>query len=894
MRNERTRSLLIRSAIRSALAAPLVLPSALLHAQDADVAASASTTASAAMSIAEAETKGAALEEVVVLGTRRTDRSVTDSASPVDIVGAAELKTQPAADMLEVLKNVVPSFNVQQNQISDASTFVRAPSLRGLAGDMTLVMINGKRLNRAALVQVAAGDPTNALSQGADLAVLPSIAFGGLQILREGATAQYGTDAIAGVINYSLKKEEGVEINTRYGQYLDDGGDGDAKQVSAYLGLALGESGFISLAAEYNDDGGTFRNETRPAAVLFADAHPAMADQLPNYPDPVQLFGNSPAEGWKSVVNFTYDVAEAAQIYAFGNFAHSEITESFNFRAPETFTAADTAGVVHTLGRNGAFAHPIYLTSCPAGNATCPAGGFVLDNNNFSFNEMYPAGFTPQFVGEKDQAFGVAGVKGNFSDNLAYDLSASLSKNELTMSMYDSLSPTYGPDTQDSFEFGALIQEETVVNSDFVWSVDTGLPSPLTVGFGAEYREETYEATVGDEQSYGIGPYITQPLYNQTSPGVYAFDSTVTMAFPGASGYGGTSPDAANAYKQHSYAAYVSVEADLTESFSLGVAGRFEDYNTFGSTTVGKVNALWTITPTFSLRGTVGTGFHAPSPGQSNVQILTTAFTNGVQVQTGTYPVTNPIAQYFGATALKPEESTNFGLGFVFEPLENLTVTLDAYRIEVNDRIGLSQTYSVTAADIAAEPALLAVGEGGDVQYPTSAYDSRTTGLDFVGTYSSRLGSGSLDLSLAYNYNDTEVTAYDADIIGDAQRADIEGTIPKHRGTLAATYGIGGFTLSVRENYYSSFALEQEFPGQTFGSKFITDLEASYTFDDSYMVAVGASNVFNVYPDKIMATEVNPIYVLTNSLSNGQVYPNGGGPFGANGGFWYARLNVKF
>jgi len=834
------------------------------------------------------------LEEVVVLGTRRTDRSVAESASPVDIVGAAELKTQPAADMLEVLKNVVPSFNVQQNQISDASTFVRAPSLRGLAGDMTLVMINGKRLNRAALVQVAASDPTNALSQGADLSVLPSIAFGGLQILREGATAQYGTDAIAGVINYSLKKEEGVEINTRYGQYLDDGGDGDAAQVAAYLGLALGESGFVSLAAEYNDDGGTFRNETRPAAVLFADAHPDMADQLPNYPDPVQLFGTSPAEGWKSVVNFNYDVTEAAQIYAFGNFAHSEITESFNFRSPETFTAVDTEGVTHTLGRNGAFAHPIYLTRCPTGNATCPAGGFILDANTFNYTEMYPAGFTPQFVGEKDQAFGVAGVKGNFSENLTYDFSASISKNELTMSMYDSLSPTYGPDTQDSFEFGALIQEETVVNSDFVWSVDAGLTSPLTVGFGAEYREETYEATEGDEQSYGIGPYITQPLYVQTSPGVYVLNSTVTMSFPGASGYGGTSPDAANAYDQHSYAAYASVEADLSESFSMGAAIRFEDYNTFGSTTVGKLNALWEIAPTFSLRGTVGTGFHAPSPGQSNVQILTTAFTNGVQVQTGTYPVTNPIAQYFGATALKPEESTNFGLGFVFEPLENLTVTLDAYLIEVNDRIGLSQTYSVTAADIAAEPALLAVGEGGDVQYPTSAYDSRTKGIDFVGTYSSPLGSGSLDVSLAYNYNDTEVTAYDADIIGDAQRADIEGTIPKHRGTLAASYGIGGFTVSVRENYYSSFSLEQEFPGQTFGSKFTTDLEATYTFDDTYMVALGAANLFNVYPDKIMATEANPIYVLTNSLSNGQVYPNGGGPFGSNGGFWYARLNVKF
>jgi iron complex outermembrane receptor protein len=462
------------------------------------------------------------------------------------------------------------------------------------------------------------------------------------------------------------------------------------------------------------------------------------------------------------------------------------------------------------------------------------------------------------------------------------------------MSMYDSLSPTYGPQTQDSFEFGTLIQEETVVNADLVWSVEAGLPSPLTIGLGAEYREETYEATEGDEQSYGIGPYISQPLYVETSPGVFAFDSTVGKPFPGASGYGGTSPDAANSYSQDSYAAYVSVEADLAETFSVGVAGRFEDYSSFGSTTVGKLNALWKITDSFSLRGTVGTGFHAPSPGQSNVQILTTAFTNGVQVQTGTYPVTNPIAQYFGATALKPEESTNFGLGFVFTPMSNLTLTLDGYRITVKDRIGLSQTYSVTAADIASQPALLAVGEGGDVQYPTSAYDSRTTGLDFVGTFVPEMPTGSLSLTLAYNYNDTEVTEYDEDIIGDAQRTDIEGIIPKHRGTFTANYSIGDFTLTARENYYSSFTLEQEFPGQTFSSKATTDLEASYTLAERYTVALGAINVFNTYPDKIKASDANPIYVLTNSLSNGQVYPNSGGPFGANGGFWYARVNVKF
>jgi iron complex outermembrane recepter protein len=866
---------LIRSGVLLALSSPS------LHAQQVDIAAASAVGESIQ-------------DEVVVLGSRRTDRSVTDSASPVDVIGADELAKQPAADMLEVLKNVVPSFNVTQNQISDASTFVRAPSMRGLAGDMTLVMINGKRLNRAALVQVASDDPTNALSQGADLAVLPTIAFGGLQVLREGATAQYGTDAIAGVLNYSLRNDEGFEINSRYGQFFDGGGDGAAKQVSAYAGFNIGESGFVSIAAEYDDDDGTIRNATRPAAVLFAQAHPDLADQLPNYPKPVQLYGNSPSEGWKAVVNGGVDVSDATKLYAFVDFAHAKITESFNYRAPETFTATDTAGVVRTLGRNGAFAHPIYLTACPAGNGTCPAGGFVKDGNTFSYTEMYPAGFTPQFVGEKDQAFGVVGYKGELTEGLTFDVSGSLSRNELTMSMFDSLSPTYGPDTQTSFQFGSLIQKEVDVAADLVWSVDAGLSSPLTVAFGAEYREETYEATEGDLQSYGIGPYITQPLYVETAPGVYAFDSTVTMAFPGASGYGGTSPDAANEYSQNSAAAYASVETDLAESLSVGVAGRYENYNTFGSTTVGKLNALWKIVPAFSIRGTVGTGYHAPSPGQSNVQILTTAFTNGVQVQTGTYPVTNPIAQYFGATALKPEESTNFGLGFVFSPLPGLKMTIDGYRIKVRDRIGLSQTYSVTAADIALQPALLAVGEGGDVQYPTSAYDSLTKGIDFVGTYSAGLGDGSLNLTLAYNYNETEVTKFNADIIDDDQRIDIEGITPKHRGTLTASYGIGEFAITVRENYYSSFTQQVGFPGQTFDAKATTDLEGSYTFADRYTLAVGGTNVFNEYPDKIAATDANPIYVLTNSLSNGQVYPNSGGPFGSNGGFWYARVNVKF
>ncbi|MFD1106692.1 TonB-dependent receptor plug domain-containing protein [Sphingobium olei] len=829
---------------------------------------------------------------IVVIGTRRTDRSVTDSASPIDVIGAAELATQPAADMLEVVKNLVPSFNVAQNAISDASTFVRAPSIRGLAGDMALVMINGKRFNRSALVQVAAGDPTNNLSQGSDIAVLPSIAFGNLQILREGATAQYGSDAIAGVLNYALREDEGLEVNTRYGQFYDNGGDGISRQIAAYAGVKLGDRGFISVAGEYNKDDGTIRNATRPSAVLFAQANPGLASQLPNYPDPVQIFGNSPAEGWKATVNAHYDVTDATQLYAFGNFAHSKITQSFNYRPPITYSATDTAGVVRPQSRNTAFSHPIYLTPCPANSQTCAAGGFVKDNNTFSFSSLYPAGFTPQFVGVKDQAFGVLGIKGDLIENLTFDVSGSLSRNALTLSMFDSLSPSYGPLSQTEFEFGSLIQRETNLNADFVYSLDAGLASPVTIAFGGEYRKETYEATEGDPQSYGIGPYATQVLYVETAPGVYALDSTVTMP-PGASGYGGTSPDAAESFSQHSYAGYLSAEVDLTDTLSVGAAGRYEHYSTFGSATVGKVNALWKITPAVSVRGTIGTGYHAPSPGQSNVQILTTAFTNGIQVQTGTYPVSNPIAQYFGATPLKPEKSTNYGLGFVFKPLPNLTLTVDGYWIKIKDRIGTSQTYSVTAADIAAQPALLAVGVGGDVNYPTSAYDSRTAGIDFVGTYRTGLGDGSLNLTLAYNYNETKVTKFDAAIISASQKKDIEGTIPKHRATLTGTYAIGDLTITARENFFGSFILEDAFPGQKFGSKFTTDLEVSYKIADHYTLAVGATNLFNTYPDKIKATAANPIYVLTNSLSNGQVYPNSGGPFGANGGFWYARLKVK-
>ncbi|MEZ5680749.1 MAG: TonB-dependent receptor [Erythrobacter sp.] len=863
----------------------------------------------------EADDGAAAVEEapesssIVVIGTRRTDRSAVNSASPVDVISATEIQSQPAANMLDVVKNVVPSFFVPQNTISDASTFVRAPSLRGLPADNILVMLNGKRFNRSALVQVYTGGDT-ALSfgsQGADISSIPAIAVSNLQVLRDGATAQYGSDAIGGVLNYGLREGPGFEAQALYGQNYE--GDGETWQISGYGGIAVGDAGFISLAGEYYDSEGTSRGVTRPSAVNFENQFPNLADQLPNYPEPVQIWGSSPSHGWKIVANSEFEISPAATLYLFGNFANSKADQSFNYREAVTTTATrfdGTNNTTGTLGANSAFRHDIYLTQCPTGNATCPAGGFVLDSNTYNFAELYPAGFTPRFVGETDQALGVVGIKGDFGSGLTYDLSGSLARQSLELSMYSSLAPSYGPQSQTEFNFGTLIQREMNFNLDMTYPLDMGLASPVTLSWGAEYRREEYEATEGDPQSYGAGPYAVQDLYVDTGGGVYAYDSTVTMP-PAASGYGGTSPTFAGKSSEKSWGVYVGAEADLTDRFSMGIAGRYEDYENFGSATVGKINALLEVTDSVSLRATAGTGFHAPSPGQNNVQVLTTTFVQGNQVQVGTYPVTSDIAQFFGATTLGPEESTNFGAGIVIKPSNNFTLTVDGYSIKVRDRIGISQTFTVSAQDIIDLPALAGVGDGGSVQYFTNGFDTLTRGLDVVGTYRTGLGDGSLNLTLAYNYNKSKVTDFDPGVIGPTQLIDIKYLAPNHRATFSANWNIGNFSVNLRESYYGEWRDANDYPiregnlstgaiidGQHFGAKFITDLDVSYTFDDKYTLTLGANNLFDTYPDKIAATINNPIYDSTGSISNGSIYPRPGGPFGINGGYWYARLRVKY
>jgi len=840
-----------------------------------------------------------AVDDVVVIGTRRTDRSVADSASPVDVIGAEELNGQPAADMLDVVKNLVPSFYVPQNTISDASTFVRAPALRGLAGDQILVMVNGKRYNRSALVQVVGGGDTalSLGSQGPDISMIPTIGIGNMQILREGATAQYGSDAIAGVINYGLRQNDsGFEIQTRYGQTY--AGDGESYQIAGNAGFSLWGSGFVNISGEYFDDGQTSRGATRPIAAVFAANNPSLANQLPNYPDPVQIWGTSPTNGYKLLLNSAYDLTDSSSLYLTVNVGHREADQSFNYRSPisaPTPLAIDNGtGVPATgsPGRNGSF-NTIFLTRCPTGNATCPAGGFVRDSNTFSFTSIYPAGFTPRFQGVVDQAYGTLGTKGVADSGLTYDLSATLAENSLDLAMTQSLNASYGPLSQTSFHFGKLTQREAVLNLDLTYPLEVGFASPITFSGGAEYRREEYEQGAGDEQSYGVGPYASQALYRLVAPGVYVADGAASQS-PGASGYGGTSPASAKTTSQTNYGVYVGAETDVTEDFTVGIAGRYEDYDTFGGTFVGKINALYHVTDMFSIRGTFGTGFHAPSPGQNNTEILTTTFVAGNQVQIGTYPVTSAIAQYYGAASLSPEESTNYGAGFIFTPIPQLTLTVDAYQIDVNDRIGISQSYTVTAADIVAQPALAAVGVDGAVQYFTNGFDTSTKGIDAVASYRTELLAYPLNLTLAYSYNKSEVTRAVAGTIDAARIVDIENLTAKHRLNLAANYQVAGFTINGRANYYSSWLSEQDYPGQKFGDKVTADFDVSYTFAESYTVTVGANNLFDEYPDKIAPTTANPIYALTGSTADGQIYPRSGGPFGMNGGFWFARLGIKY
>jgi iron complex outermembrane recepter protein len=850
------------------------------------------------------------LDEVIVTGTRRLDRTVAESAAPIDVLSGTELTNYPSANMLDTLSNLVPSFIVGQNAISDASSFVRSPSLRGLPADEMLVMLNGKRMNRSALVQVFQGGETELAfgSQGPDLNSIPSIAVKSLEILRDGASAQYGSDAIAGVLNYQFRDSpSGVQIDGRYGKYFptgygSDGGDG---QLAANVGLPLGSQGFANISAEWARNQQTIRNPTRPSALAFAQTYPSLAPQLPNYPGPVQQWGTPPSDSVKVLLNSGVNLDSGDKIYFFANYANIQTNESFNYRLPKS-VGSDIYGKPPgaPFGNHPAF-NDIYLDPCTSAFTGCPVGGYIQDSNTFNFSSVYPAGFTPRFYGVTQQFFGAAGYKGTNRWGINYDLSGTTAQNSLAVSLRNSINPSLGPLSPTSFYDGKFVQKENNFNLDlsYPWTVP-GLASPISLAGGMEWRDENYQQLLGDRASYAAGPYSSQPLYTCAAGactpvmGVDSKGNPIQVAATqstASNGYGGISApvDAS----QVSYAGYLDVEADVIPNLTVGIAGRFEHYASFGNTTLGKFQVRYKATDWLALRGTISTGFHAPTPGQSNVETLSTTFLPGTttQVQIGTYPVISSVAKFYGAVPLKPEESTNLAGGIVLTPIKDMLVTLDWYSIEVRHRIGISQQFTVTPADIAKLSDLAYVGAGGTVQYFTNGFNTKTKGVDLVASYPFRLGDlGRIDTALAFNYNLTHVTSFDPTVISPARIDDIAHYAPNRRLNLNLSYSLGPIRATVLENYYGTWRDENDYPGQLFSAKWTTDLALSYTFLKNFTASIGGRNIFNAFPDTIANTAKSPIYPQTGGESDGERYPRTGGPFGFNGAFWYVRMVATF
>ncbi|SNT18949.1 iron complex outermembrane recepter protein [Azospirillum sp. RU38E] len=775
------------------------------------------------------------VDEIIVTGTRVANRTATESLAPIDVFSPADMEKQAFSDTNDILRTLVPSFNVSRNAISDGSTFVRPPTLRGLPPDQTLVLVNGKRRHRSALVQLGGG----ALAAGAqapDLAQIPAIALKQVEVLRDGASAQYGSDAIAGVMNFQLKDAaEGGTAEIQYGSTYE--GDGDNVKTAANVGLALGPNGFFNLSAEYSQNDPTNRGVQDPRA-------PATKKDL------AMNWGSPDAEALRIVFNSGIDLTENKSIYLFGNYGRSKSNGSFFYRPPSTDHAV-----------NG----PVL-----------PVAG---DPDGFTFREWFPEGFTPRFYGDLRDASLVGGFKHELESGLVYNVSGSYGRSQLDYDLKNTVNPSLGPASPREFYVGRLVQEETSANIDLAYPVEIGLASPMNLAVGTEFHREVYEISPGDTASYTVGPYAS---YRDPVTGAQ-------LGMPiGSNGYPGFRPEDSGQFARDNIAFYVDTETDITEAFTLGVAGRYEDFDYFGSTFNWKVSGRYELTDDFALRGSVNTGFRAPTPGQSQTSSVQTYFPAGSSspVARGTYPAASTVAQYFGAKPLKEEESTNFAGGFVAK-VADISLTADYYNIKVKDRIALSGDFNPTAADRTALAALGVPGANtlGAVNYFTNAFNTRTQGVDVVANTSVEVGDGKLDLTAAANYNKTKVIKRNASVIGDNRVADLEKQLPKVRGNFSAIYSIGEFSILGRASYYSKFTDTDNY-AKTFGSEWLFDTEVSYTFYEQVTLSVGAQNLFDNYPDKLNKTAAGTYAV-------GQVYPDTS-PIGYDGGTYYVRLKVAF
>ena len=823
---------------------------------------------------AEESAKAEDFEQIAVVGSRAAPRSVADSAVPIDIISDEEFKQQGATDMVSMMQTVVPSFNVNDQPINDASTLVRPANLRGMASDHTLVLVNGKRRHRSAVITFLGGGLSDG-AQGPDISVIPAAALKQVEVLRDGAAAQYGSDAIAGVINFVLNDaSEGGSFEARYGSFYE--GDGDMIQMSGNVGLPLSDKGFINLSAEYRTADDTSRSVQRAdAAALIAAGNTFVAD-------PAQIWGSPEIKhDIKLFANAGIELSATSEAYMFGNYAEREVEGGFYFRNPHN------RGGVNDGGTNDDGEQLLLvgdLTGDMSGN--CPTdivvGDNVLENpryinevqNNpdcWAFNEMLPGGFTPRFGGTVTDMSLVFGTKGELDHDITYDVSLNLGQNEVDFAISNTINPSLGPETPTEFSPGRYTQSEQTLDIDFTKPFDVGLYEPLFVATGFQYRNESYESFAGDTASYEIGPLATQGF------GI------------GSNGFPGLAANSQGRVSRNNIALYIDAEAYITENFMLAGALRYEDFSDFGDTTKGKIAFRWQALENIAFRGAFSTGFKAPTLGQSNVRNVTTAFgTGGELIDRATLPPTDPVSQLKGGEQLTPEESESITFGVVADFDNGLFITADYYNIELTDRISPASGIELTDEDIAA---LLAQGVNDassfqEISFFTNDFDTTTEGVDVVANYSMEMMGGETKFSLAYNWTSTEVDRA-SDNISDFRIRMLEDNLPAVRYSATANHTNGDWRFLARMNYYGSIFedhLDSALPIDKVGSEITFDFEVAYNFTEDFTVTVGAKNAFDEYPDE-NNTEAGGI---TYAQIAGSAYPTTS-PIGINGGFYYLR-----
>lgn len=821
-------------------------------------------------------------EDLVIVGSRRAVRSVLDSATPVDSIKASDFTNQGTTDVGDLLRTLVPSYNVNTQPISDAATLIRPANLRGLPPDSTVVLVNGKRRHRGSVITFLGAGLSDG-SHGVDLTPIPALALKRVDVLRDGAAAQYGSDAIAGVMNFVLRDDaEGITWWTKVGSYLTEDADEYAWSTAVNAGVPLTDSGFFNVTVEYGHAQPTDRSVQRADAEQLSQV-PGLEGVIAN---PAQVWGSPKVSGdLKTFVNMGIDLTENVHLYAFGNFARRDVLGGFYYRNPR-----NRGGVYNGPEVDG---RPSVLVgdTTPDNSADCPALTYdpetlVFDSeplaaiqanpNCFIWNDRFPGGFTPQFGGEVTDLSLAGGLRGTLDSGLSWDISAVVGASEADFLIQRTINSSLGDASPTSFNPGAYREIDQTYNLDLSYPVEvSAFASPLTVSTGFEYRKEVFEVSAGDPASYAIGPLSSQGF------GV------------GSNGFPGFTPRNSGTFTRENIGAYLELAADVTEPWTVQLAARVEDFDTFGTQgTVKASTRLELLGPSqgssdmVAIRGSVGTGYRAPSAGQANVTNVTTVAGNdGVLEDRGTIPPTNPIAVLKGGTPLDPETSINATIGFAIKMGRFFELTADYYHIKVYDRIAQSTDQTLTDAErqTLEESGVAGAGDLASFRFFTNDFDTTTQGIDLVAsTRFSLADAGALALNLAYTWNLTNVDNFTPGIISADRINEIEDTLPLNRAIMTANYFLGGLRATFRANYFDTFESPQDVTNFIFSDNWFFDAELAYTFIDEFTLVVGGQNVFDGRPQE------NP-----ERTNVGNRYAQFA-PAGFNGGFYYTRVQITF